>query len=155
MKLAFLRSWEFCWYWLPPLAWCGAVLAMSGNLGAGANTLSVLKWLLSWFPPLSPGQLNLLHFYLRKTGHFVAYGLLYFLWFRAFRGNLGWRHGRAFFPSIIFCLVVALLDEGHQSLFISRGSSLRDVALDLSGASSVALVTWILGPLKVKPAAEK
>ena len=101
MQISWLRSRDFLWYWLPPLAWCGVVLLMSGDLGSAKNTGSILKWLLSWFPPLSPAQFNLLHFYVRKTiGHFGNYAFLYFLWFRAFRGQLGWTSGRAFFLAI-------------------------------------------------------
>ncbi len=132
------------WYWLPPLAWCGAVLGLSGDLGSSRNTLGILNWLLSWFPPLSPAQLELFHFYFRKTlGHFGNYAFVYFLWFRAFRGQMGYRRGWAFLWSLGLCLSLALLDEGHQALFPSRGSSLLDVALDLAGASTAALITSI------------
>jgi len=132
------------WYWLPPLAWCGVVLTLSGDLGSSRNTLGILNWLLSWFPPLSPDQFDLIHFYFRKTlGHFGNYAFVYFLWFRALRGQMGYRRVRAFLWSLGLCLSLALLDEGHQALFPSRGSSLLDVALDLAGASTAALITSI------------
>jgi VanZ family protein len=149
----FLRSREFLWYWLPPLAWCGVVLGLSGDLGSSQNSLGILQWLLSWFPPVNPAQFNLIHFYARKTlGHFGNYAFLYFLWFRAFRGQLGCQPGRAFLWSLALCLSLALLDEGHQALYVSRGSSLRDVALDLGGASTAALITSIFWTAKVQPA---
>ena len=50
---------------------------------------------------------------------------------------------------------MALLDEGHQAMFASRGSSLRDVALDLSGAAAAALVTWIIWPSPAQAAGRK
>jgi VanZ family protein len=144
LNLPFLRSGKFLYYWLPPLAWCGAVLTLSGDLGSSRNTLGLLNWLLSWFPPLSPAQLDLVHFYFRKTlGHFGNYAFVYFLWFRAFRGQMGYQPGRAFLWSLGLCLSLALLDEGHQALFPSRGSNLRDVALDLAGALTAALITSI------------
>lgn len=156
MQISWLQSRDFLWYWLPPLAWCGAVLLMSGDLGAPKNTGSILEWLLSWFPPLSPAQFTLMHFYVRKTiGHFGNYACLYFLWFRACRGQLHWTSGRAFFLAIGLCLAMALMDEGHQLMFGSRTGSLRDVALDLSGAAAVALVTWIIWPYRARPPAEK
>ena len=103
-------------------------------------------------PPLSPAQFNLIHFYVRKTlGHFGNYAFLYFLWFRAFRGQMGYRPGRTFLWSLGLCLSLALLDEGHQALFASRGSSLLDVALDLAGASTAALITSIFRTAKVRP----
>jgi VanZ family protein len=132
------------WYWLPPLAWCGMVLGLSGDLGSSQHTYGILKWVLSWFPPVSPAQVNLIHFYVRKTiGHFGNYAFVYFLWFRAFRGQMGYQPGRAFLWSLGFCLSLALLDEGHQALFPSRGSRILDVALDLAGASTAALITSI------------
>ncbi len=129
---------------------------MSGDLGSAINTGSILKWLLSWFPPLSPTQFTLMHFYVRKAiGHFGNYAFLYFLWFRACRGQLRWTSGRAFFLAIGLCLAMALMDEGHQLMFDSRTGSLRDVALDLSGAAAAALVTWIIWPYRLRPLAEK
>ncbi len=93
---------------------------------------------------MSPAQLDLFHFYFRKTlGHFGNYVFIYFLWFRAFRGHMGYRRGWAFLWSLGLCLSIALLDEGHQALFPSRSSSLRDVALDLAGALTAALIASI------------
>ena len=118
MQISSLQSRDLLWYWLPPLAWCGALLLMSGDLGSANNTGSILEWLLSWFPPLSPAQFKLMHFYVRKTiGHFGNYACLYFLWFRACRGQLRWTSGRAFSLAIGLCLVMAILDEGHQYMF--------------------------------------
>ena len=133
LKISSLQSRDFLWYWLPPLAWCGVIVVVSGDLGSSENTWGILEWLLSWFPPLSPAQFKLMHFYVRKTiGHFGNYAFLYFLWFRAFRGNLGYARGGPSSWSLALCLVMALLDEGHQAMFATRSSSLKDVALDLS-----------------------
>lgn len=144
MNISFLRNRELLWYWLPPLAWCGLILSLSGEIGAGQNTRIILTWLLSWFPPLSPAQFDLVHFYFRKTlGHFCNYAVLYFLWFRALRVQRGFGAGRTCLYSLGFCLGVALLDEGRQALFASRSSSLWDVALDLAGALTSALITAV------------
>jgi VanZ family protein len=129
---------------------------MSGDLGSANNTGGILEWLLSWFQPLTQAQFNLIHFYVRKTiGHFGNYAFLYLLWFRAYRGQLRWPPGRAFSLAIGCCLALALLDEGHQLMFDSRGSSLRDAALDLSGTATAALVIWIIWPHRLRPLAEK
>lgn len=146
MKISFLRGKEFWWYWLPPLSWCAVIVVVSGDLGASKNTGVLLKWLLSWFPPLSPVQFNQLHFYIRKTvGHFGNYAFLFCLWFRAFRSNPDRRPWRVYLFSLALCLALALLDEGHQAMFpSSRGSSLRDVALDMTGATVAALITRLV-----------
>jgi VanZ family protein len=108
------------------------------------------------FPPLSPDQFSLIHFYFRKiVGHLGNYGFLYFLWFRAFRGQLGCRQGRAFLYSLTLCLGIALTDEGHQALLASRTGSIRDVALDIGGSSLSALITLVFRIPRVRPLAIK
>ena len=53
-----------------------------------------MRWLL---PNLSHANFALIHLYLRKgVGHFFDYGFLYVLWFRAFRGGLGYQGGPPF-----------------------------------------------------------
>jgi len=77
--------------------------------------------------------------YLRKAGHIMAYGGLYFLWFRAWFWRLSPRRGSAILWSLALCLVTALLDEGHQALVPSRTGCLSDVALDFGAAALAAL----------------
>jgi len=128
-------------YWLPPILWGLAVLGMSGNVGSATNTRNLLHWLLSWFVTLEPAQIDLINFYLRRTGHVLAYGMLYFLWFRAFRGHADYGPGRACLWSWGFCLLYSAMDEGRQWFFPSRTATIWDVLLDMSGASLAALIT--------------
>ena len=114
---------------------------MSGDLGSGKNTLSIIKWFFSWFVALTPAQLNLANFYARKTGHVLAYGLMYLLWFRAFRVQAHYGPWRACLWSLGFCLLYASADEGHQWFCDSRSGCVNDVLLDMSGAGLAALVT--------------
>lgn len=138
----FWRDPHFLHYWLPPILWGLAIIAMSGDAASARNTFGLLKWLLSWVVALKPAQIYTINFYLRKTGHAMAYGLMYFLWFRAFRGHLGTAPGRAFFFALGLCLLVSITDEGRQSLTNTRGGSIYDVLLDLSGSSLAALITF-------------
>jgi hypothetical protein len=155
LDISFFKTRAFWWYWLPPVAWCGLVLIVSGDLGSSKNSLCILKWLLSWLP-LSTAQFNLVNFYIRKSlGHFSNYGLLYFLWFRAFQGQQDFSPGRAFLYSMTCCLGVALMDEGHQAMFVSRSGSLRDLPLDLAGASVAALLTSFFWTRRVRAAMVK
>lgn len=155
MNISFLRGKEFWWYWLPPLCWCAVIVVISGDLGSVQHSLGILKWLLSWLP-LEPGQFDQIHFYVRKIiGHFGNYAVLYFLWFRAFRVNPDHRPVRVCLWPLALCLALALLDEGHQAMFASRGSSLRDVALDLSGSMVAAVITSIFWTPWVRPATRK
>jgi VanZ family protein len=141
IKLSVARNPDFWMYWLPPVVWVAAILAVSGTIGAVSNTLPVLQWLLSWFPPLNPKTVTAIHFYVRKTGHVTAYGILYFLWFRALQADARLEVRRSFLGAMGICLLVAALDEAHQSLFHSRSGSIWDVALDLSGSGMGALLT--------------
>ncbi|OGR28294.1 MAG: hypothetical protein A2139_11820 [Desulfobacca sp. RBG_16_60_12] len=93
---------------------------------------------------LEPAQLKMINFYVRKTGHVLAYGLMYFFWFRALRGHGEYGPGRAVIWSLGFCLLYASADEGSQWFYASRGASVHDVILDMSGAGLAALVTAAL-----------
>lgn len=130
---------QFCLYWLPPLLGTAAILILSGELGSSRHTRELLEWLWSWLPFLRPDQLEQTTGYLRKAGHVTAYAALYFLWFRAFRGQLSPRLGPAVSWSLSICLLIALADEGHQSLVSSRTGCIGDVALDFGAAALAAL----------------
>jgi VanZ family protein len=142
------RKPHFLTYWLPPLLWGLAVISLSGDLGSDTNTGHLLQWLLSGFS-LKPAQIEQINFCLRKTGHAVAYGCMYFLWFRAFRGSTDSGLRRACLWSLGFCLLFSTADEGRQWFYPSRTPSILDVLLDMSGASLAALITgvvWTPGP---------
>ena len=87
-----------------------------------------------------PAQLKLINFYVRKTGHVLAYGLMSLLWFRAFRAQAHYGVWRACLWSLGLCLLYASMDEGRQWFSVTRGGSIIDVILDMSGASLTALI---------------
>jgi hypothetical protein len=128
----------FC-YWLPPLLGTAGILALSGDLGSSRHTRELMEWLLSWFPFLKMGPIVESQGYFRKAGHILAYGGLYFLWFRAWLWRLSPRRRAAILWSLALCLLTALTDEGHQSFFTSRTGCLSDVALDFGAAALAAL----------------
>lgn len=150
-KAAWLRTPISFSYWLPPLLWCAMILVFSGGWGSYQHTLGLLRWLLSWIPSLSPAQFKIIHYYFRKSGHVLAYGILCFLWFRAFQGNLYYRVRNAALWSLGLSLLVALVDEGHQAMIRSRGGSLQDVGLDFSAALLAALLTAIFWRPRPRP----
>ena len=122
---------------------------MSGDWGCDTNTRHLLQWLLSGFVVLKPAQINLINFCFRKTGHVLAYGLMCFLWFRAFRGHAHYGPWRACLWALGFCLLYASADEGRQWFYASRGASIHDVLLDMSGAGLAALIAgavWTPAP---------
>jgi VanZ family protein len=129
------------------------VLVMSGDVGSATNSRHLLQWLLSWFVVPEPAQLIQINFYFRKTGHVLAYSLMYFLWFRAFRGQADYGPWRACLWSLGCCLLFASMDECRQCLYASRSGSVRDVILDLSGSGLAALITAAVWSLRAQPAA--
>jgi len=148
LKLSFFRSREFLVYWLPPLGLAALILILSGELGSSKNTRGLLWWLLSWLPFIKWSHVGSINAVLRKTLHMVAYGFQYFLCFRAFYGQFGYRRGKSCLWSLGFCLLLAVLDEGHQTLWSTRMGSPWDVALDMAGSSLAAFITaawWIPG----------
>ena len=88
----------------------------------------------------------MLNFYVRKTGHVLSYGLMYFLWFRAFRAQAHYGPWRACLWSLGFSLFLSSTDEGRQWFSSSRGGSIYDVILDMSGAGLAALIAAAVWP---------
>jgi VanZ family protein len=133
-----MNSSRLTWHvasWSPPLLWGLVILAFSGDLGSSQNTLSIIRWLLSWIPDLSPGQVAAIHGALRKLGHMLAYGVLLFFWFRAFQIHWPGRRPLCLVLAMLCTLLVAGMDEGHQAMVGTRRGSFYDVGWDLAGAS--------------------
>jgi len=126
-----------------PIAWSILVLVLAGELGSPRNTLSLSYWLLSWFVFPSPDMLYTFHFILRKSCHPLLYGILFVLWFRAFRWDLAWPPSRATLVALALCLALALLDENWQGRHPFRHASWGDVLLDFSGAGAAAFLSWL------------
>ena len=107
----------FLRYWLPVLAYCGGIFALSSVPGGKAAFT--------------------LFFGADKLIHAVEFGLLASLVARALgpgtRGML--TRSEAFVGTVLFCLAFGALDEVHQSYVPGRYSDFWDLAADLCGAS--------------------
>jgi VanZ family protein len=104
------------------------------------------------------GDINLydflrFHFYLRKTGHVIGYGMLALLLLRAWRATLshsrGWL-GRVGILALVGTAIVASLDEWHQSFIPSRTGSISDVLLD-TAAGLIFLAMALLWVRRSEP----
>jgi VanZ family protein len=108
--------------------------------------------LQSWFGPIQDSSWDLYHHYLRKTGHFVGYGLVAFAFLHAWLHTLDRRAPRRLFSwrlnstllAIVSTAIVASCDEFHQSFIPSRTGSPIDVLLDTAGACALCLLVWLL-----------
>ena len=129
------------------------MIALESTATFSANNTS--QWLYPlWvrlFGPISPAHWAEVHHLIRKTGHFVGYGLVSVAFFYSWRQTLHrmavkhwtlWR--RASVLAVLCTLLIAGLDEYHQSFLPSRTSSPRDVLIDLCGAIAFQLVLLLI-----------
>jgi VanZ family protein len=108
--------------------------------------------LLHFLLGLDPLRFRTWHFVLRKLGHIIGYGLLSILLFRAWRatllraGNPRWSFGWAR-TALLMTVLVASLDEWHQTVLPSRTGTIRDVFLDGGAAlaAQILLFVWLRG----------
>lgn len=132
-------------YWLPPFLWMSAIFVFSTDLFSANHTGGLLAKILYWLvPDLSPGRFEMIHFLIRKAGHFSVYAILAFLLIRAFRyGSIfRWRWKWAFY-SLLVVGIYALLDEYHQTFTQQRTGSIYDSLIDFTGGTCMLIVLWL------------
>jgi VanZ family protein len=135
-----------------PAALSVSMIALESTATMSADNTS--QWLYPWwvrfFGAISAAHWMEVHHLIRKTGHFVGYGLVSVAFFYGWRQTLArlavkhwslWR--RASVLAVLCTLVIAILDEQHQSFLPSRTSSPLDVCIDLSGAIIAQLVLLV------------
>jgi VanZ family protein len=139
-------------HWIPAMIGILVILIESTATMSAANTS---RWLLPvWeklFGPVTPERWEVIHHLIRKTGHFVGYGLVSLGFFE------GWRYTFAAKPrkrSLLFVmsaatalfstLALASWDEWHQSLIPGRTSTPVDVGIDFSGAFAAHLLLLLI-----------
>jgi VanZ family protein len=138
--------------WLPAAL---SVLMIALESTATMSSDNTSRWLyplwIHLFGPISPARWEVVHHLIRKTGHFVGYGAVSLAFFYGWRQTLHrmsvkhwtlWR--RASVLAVLCTVVVASLDEYHQSFLPSRTSSPLDVGIDLCGAIAFQLVLLLI-----------
>ena len=145
--------------WLPAILSVIMIVLESTATMSASNTS---HWLYPLWVRLSgstsPARWAEVHHIIRKTGHFVGYGLVSIAFFYSWRKTLQqmamrhwtlWR--RASMLAVLCTLSIAILDEFHQSFLPSRTSSPIDVCIDLSGAIAAQLFVLLLIQLFARP----
>jgi VanZ family protein len=137
--------------WIAAGLWLVVIAIESTSYLSAANTSRILYPVLHFLFGLTWAQFQVWHFYIRKTGHFIGYFILSVLLFRAWRLTLPvgrpapWARRWAtiaFFMSVL----VASLDEWHQSFLPSRTGKVSDVLLDSCGVLLAQFfVYWLCG----------
>jgi VanZ family protein len=124
------------WWW-PVLLWAALIAIFSTDAFSGEHTSRVILPVLRWlFPHAAPHTLALAHHYIRKAGHVTEYFVLGLLLVRGIRsGRNGWRMEWAV-AAVAVAAAWAGLDELHQAFVPSRGPSMLDVMIDVTGAAA-------------------
>ena len=109
--------------------------------------------LLHWFyPTISPFTVLRVQFFMRKLAHVLEYAVLAVLLYRAFvhtvlRGRRALSAGLV----LLLCAAYAATDEFHQAFVPSRTASLRDVMIDICGATLAVILYWSITTRRIMP----
>lgn len=139
---------KFLIYVLPLLLLLALIFPV-WNRGLGSSRIyemfgDVFRWVL---PHASRHALDVTYIVIRKTLHFFTYGLLAFLFYRAFRaGQKPLWSKRTGVQAAAAAIAYGLIDELLQSFVPNRVGSPFDWAVDTAGILTViALLAWAGG----------
>jgi VanZ family protein len=148
--------------WWAVLVWLGVIRLESTDAASSDNTLGWLHTVLFFlFPHMNGGWVWQINYFLRKSGHFMGYGILAALVFLALRNTNRDRLFPLLSRSWGTCLhdlwrmewvllgmgvavITASLDEIHQSFIPSRTGVWQDVVLDACGAAILQVIIYFL-----------
>lgn len=154
--------------WWPALLWVGVLFTESTDMASAHNTDGLLYSVISFVDPhVTHAFVDLLNEVLRKTGHFLGYGLLSVLVFFALRNTNRDRIRRLVarswgtclrdlwrlewsFIGVMSAIGMATYDEIHQSFIPSRTGRWQDVILDACGAIAMQFVVYLLASRALK-----
>lgn len=136
-------------FWGLAVIWCAVIFSFSSQNGgeSGETSSGVCRFIASvvvnGFSEMSEVRQNEIvegmQFFVRKTAHFCAYGLLGFLISLALRRKKPLLMGAL---SVLLSCLYAISDELHQLTVSDRSAQLSDVLLDTSGAVAGFLAAW-------------
>lgn len=131
--------------WLPVVLGIAVIVVESTELFGADHTSKPLRMVYeALFGPVTNARWDVVHHYIRKTGHFVGYGFIGLAWLRAWWMTLP--HSR-FVPdaglAMLGTALIASADEFHQSFLPNRTSSVWDVLLDCTGALTLQLLVYV------------
>ncbi len=136
-------SWLSAWF--PVLLGIVVILIESTEMMGADHTSGPLRRIYEFFfGHVSMQRWEVIHHYIRKSGHFLGYGLIGLAWLRAWWMTLPRSH---FLPDALLALLgtalIASCDEWHQSFLPNRTSSPWDVVLDCTGAIVLQLLVYL------------
>lgn len=138
-------------FWLLAVLWCCVIFSFSTENGeeSGGTSEKVCRFVagvfVSDFEEMDNGEqeeiVERMQFFIRKTAHFTAYGILGFLIALALRRKKPLIRGAL---SVALSCLYAISDEIHQSFVPQRNGSVFDVLLDTSGALAGFFAAWLI-----------
>ncbi len=139
--------------WVPATLAVAMITIESTAVMSAENTS---HWLLPiwvrFFGSISAAHWAEVHHFIRKTGHFLGYGLVSLSFFHGWRTSLHVEDGiqrlwhQASVLALFFTLLVASADEYHQTFLPGRQGMPQDVGLDMCGAVAAQLAVLALLP---------
>jgi VanZ family protein len=139
-------TWYWVKVWLPVLLGILVIVFESTEEFGADNTSLPLRRIYEFFSGhLSNARWEVVHHYIRKTGHFVGYGLIGLAWLRAWWMTLPTsKFLQDAFLALLGTAAIASCDEWHQSFLSNRTASPWDVVLDCSGALALQLIIYAI-----------
>jgi lipopolysaccharide/colanic/teichoic acid biosynthesis glycosyltransferase/VanZ family protein len=133
------RSKRFFRYWLPPILWMVFFFPVGNRALSSSITFEISTAVFRWlFPHASEAAVGVFYIIFRKSLHFIEYGVLAYLLYRAFRGPdvRRWEPGWALRAGLV-SVAYGFLDEYLQSFVPNRYGSPIDWGVDTAGILAV------------------
>ncbi|MGD0737365.1 MAG: VanZ family protein [Terracidiphilus sp.] len=131
--------------WAPVALGIAIIMVESTEMFGADHTSGPLRRLFeAIFGHVGDNRWDIIHHYVRKSGHFIGYGFIGLAWLRAWWFTL--THSRFLTDAVLALLGTALIascDEWHQSYLPNRTSSVWDVLLDCTGAIVLQLIVYL------------
>jgi VanZ family protein len=137
--------WFWIGAWLPVLIGIAIIATESQEFMGADHTAGPLRLAFQLiFGPVSDARWDMIHHLIRKSGHFVGYGLVGLTWLRAWWLTLP--RSQFVYDALLALMgtgLVASCDEWHQSFLPNRNGSPWDVLLDCTGAIALQLIVYV------------
>ena len=137
--------WYWVYIWLPVVLGIGVIVIESTEAFGSDHTSGPLRRIFeALFGHVSAARWEIIHHYVRKSGHFLGYGFIGLAWLRAWWFTLPRsRFIHDAFLALLGTAIVASCDEWHQTFLPNRTGSPWDVLLDCTGAIALQLIVYI------------
>jgi VanZ family protein len=137
--------WYWISVWLPVVVGIAIIVLESTEAFGSDHTSGPLRRIYeALFGHVSDPRWEIIHHYIRKTGHFLGYGFIGLAWLRAWWLTLPRsRFLHDAFLALLGTAAVASCDEWHQTFLPNRTGTPWDVLLDCTGAITMQVIVYV------------